>query len=150
MCLACRTGLDNTAIGEVCRQAGFKVSRQRRGVYRLRGEDKPIAVSIDINLIPAARGFFELMYRQRVKKLISDDEGRQGGQGGEVVMLSRLRYGLFLRVAQSRAYLDEMHLCRRVEIGQYGSGAQDIGHQRAAPGAKLGQTKRRRTPHAVP
>ena len=89
---------------------------------------------------PTFRVAQELPYRQRVEKLVGENEKRAVvGQAICRVMPNSAGHAPGLGGAQDGRCLDQMHLCARLKPRHPCGCTQDIGHQRAATRAKLCQ-----------
>ena len=92
-------------------------------------------------LAPAGARPLKLPDRQRVEKLVGDDEERALGEGLDAVVPGDVVApdGGCLHRAQGGRGLDKVGAQRIVKAGHAARGAQQIGHERAATGAKLCQ-----------
>ena len=89
---------------------------------------------------------------QGVEKLVGHEEERAVGKVLDAVMPSGggIAEGLGLDRAEDGRRFDEMDPGGLGEARHGAGGAQDVGHQRAAPGAELGQHERARPPLVEP
>jgi len=112
-----------------------------RHIGRAEAKGERAAVEAHQTLAPCPAGSDKLADRKRVEKLVGDDKERGLGERARAVMMGDLmaRQRRALLLAQGGRGFDEMHPERGVKPGHHLGGAQDIGHQRAATGAKLGQ-----------
>ncbi|BBU58806.1 hypothetical protein KU6B_50710 [Mameliella alba] len=140
-------GLDDVAVARVLQpvgQAGLRGGRGKAKCKRAR------IVQPDDPFLPGPTRALELAHRQRVKELVGDKEDRPLGQILDAVMPCRLRQAAGLFGAQLGRGFDKMQAGGVVKAGHAGGGAQDVGHQGAATGAKLCQDKGRGRPLVHP
>ena len=97
----------------------------------------------DVVFGPAIVGAHKLAHWQRVEEFVGQQDDRAAGQACQTVVPLGVGHRAGLDRAQAGRGLDKMDLCRAVKIGgDAGRQAQRVGHQRAAPGAGLGQNDR--------
>ena len=132
-----------------------QIESARRERFRRKTKAKlPILASTDAPLMPVAAPKLVLRDRQRIEKLIRDNEGRGPGHGLEPLVpgdrKTRLTKRLFLPGGKDGTGLDQMDIeCSR-KSGYRLKRPQDIRHQRAPAGAQLNQLEGRRLVHRGP
>ena len=123
------------------------------GLGREPGDQPALRREPHLTLTPATRGALELADRQGVEKLVRDKEqGRVIRQVFDLRVPDERAPGqrLALHVAQGRRGLDQMDFGGLDHPRHRRHRAQHIGHQRAAPGPRLGQDEPRGPPLIEP
>ena len=115
--------------------------------------DTPILGAANLPLAPAILGLDQLMHRHGVEEFIRDQNHWPLWHGGQTIVPldGMAAHGALLFLAQKRAEFDEVDLRLRQKPRRcLAAGAQGIGHQGAAAGAKLHEMHRCRLAHQAP
>ena len=149
----------NSASSERSNTAPSGASRSGRGINssdsisRLGRKAEEISVRYDFALAPAVILTHKLPYRERIKKLVGEDEGwRIDGNMPELRMpLGPGKcHGALLHVAQNRTDLDQIDTRGVQEFRANAHGAQYVRHQRATSRAKFDKPDRLRLAAILP